>query len=113
MHEMSLCEGILQIIESEAGRQHFTRVKQVILEVGPLSGVEISALEFCFDTIMKNSIADQATLTIIKPEARAWCMHCAESVTIQQRYDACPLCGNYQLQVSSGDEMRIKELEVE
>lgn len=113
MHEMSLCEGILQILESEAERQQFKRVKQVILEIGPLSGVEISAMEFCFDVIMKNSIADQARLEIIKPEAKAWCMQCAESVTIQQRYDACPLCGNYQLQITSGDEMRIKELEVE
>ncbi|MCG7980654.1 MAG: hydrogenase maturation nickel metallochaperone HypA, partial [Candidatus Thiodiazotropha endolucinida] len=29
------------------------------------------------------------------------------------RYEACPECGSYQLQVTGGDEMRIKELEVE
>ncbi len=113
MHEMSLCEGILQILESEAERQQFSRVKQVILEVGPLSGVEISALEFCFDAVMKNSLADQAGLKIIQPEATAWCINCAKTVSIEQRYDSCPVCGGYQLSLSSGDEMRIKELEVE
>jgi hydrogenase nickel incorporation protein HypA/HybF len=113
MHEMSLCEGILQIIESEAEKQNFSKVKRVILEVGALSGVEISALEFAFDVVMKGSVAEQATLEIIEQEATAWCMKCAETVTIKQRYDACPQCDSYQLQVSSGDEMRIKELEVD
>ena len=113
MHEMSLCEGILQIIESEAKKQHFSKVKRVILEVGTLSGVEISALEFAFDVVMKGSVAEQARLEIIALEAQAWCMQCAEIVSIKQRYDACPHCGSYQLQVSRGDEMKIKELEVD
>jgi hydrogenase nickel incorporation protein HypA/HybF len=113
MHEMSLCEGVLHIIESEATKQNFTKVQRVILEVGTLSGVEIKALEFAFDVVMKGSIAEQASLDIIELEAQAWCMRCAKSVTIKQRYDACPQCGSYQLQVSSGDEMRIKELEVD
>jgi hydrogenase nickel incorporation protein HypA/HybF len=44
MHEMSLCEVILQVIETEAKKQQFTEVKQVVLDIGVLSGVEISAL---------------------------------------------------------------------
>jgi hydrogenase nickel incorporation protein HypA/HybF len=32
---------------------------------------------------------------------------------IAQRYDECPRCGGYQLQVTAGDQMRIKELEIE
>ena len=35
MHEMSICEGILQVLEKEAGRQGFQRVKGVWLEIGP------------------------------------------------------------------------------
>jgi hydrogenase nickel incorporation protein HypA/HybF len=34
-------------------------------------------------------------------------------VRVAQRFDACPDCGGYQLQVTGGDELRIKELEVE
>ncbi|MCB2004104.1 MAG: hydrogenase maturation nickel metallochaperone HypA, partial [Rhodoferax sp.] len=41
MHEMSLCESIMQIIEDEAQRQGFERVIRVRLEIGRLSGVEI------------------------------------------------------------------------
>ena len=112
MHEMSLCEGVLQIIESEANNQNFKNVKRVILDVGVFSGVEIQALEFAFDVVMRGSVAENATLEINEVQATAWCMQCAESITIKERYDACPKCGSYQLQVSGGDEMRIKELEV-
>lgn len=113
MHEMSLCEGILNVVESEARAQNFTSVKRVVLDIGVLSGVEIHALEFAFDIVMRGSVAENATLEINQIAAQAWCLQCAESITVKQRYDACPKCGSYQLQVSSGDEMKIKELEVD
>lgn len=113
MHEMSLCEGVLQIIESEAKNQKFTKVKRVIIDVGVLSGVEISAFEFAFEVVMRGSIAENAELEINELVAQAWCMQCAKVVTVNQRYDPCPKCGSYQLQISSGDELKIKELEVD
>lgn len=113
MHEMSLCEGLLQILETESRNQGFEHVKNVWLEIGDLSGVEIEAMKFCFDAVMKSSIADGAQLNIINVPGQAWCMQCSKNVTVKQRFDECPDCGSYQLQVTSGDEMKIKELEVE
>jgi hydrogenase nickel incorporation protein HypA/HybF len=113
MHELSLCEGLLQILETEAEKQGFTQVKSVWLEIGDMSGVEVEAMKFCFDVVMKDSIANDASLNIINIPGGAWCMQCAKNVTVKQRYDECPDCGSYQLQVTSGDEMKIKELEVE
>lgn len=113
MHEMSLCEGILQVLESESEKQGFERVKSVWLEIGDLSGIEIEAMLFSFDAVTRHSLADGAKLNIINIPGSAWCMQCAKSVTVRQRFDECPDCGSYQLQVTSGDEMKIKELEVE
>ena len=113
MHEMSLCEGILQVIEDESGKQGFSKVKNLWLEIGELAGVEIEALEFCFDAVKRDSVADGAKMNIISIPGRAWCMLCSHDVAVRQRFDACPDCGSYQLQVTAGDEMRIKELEVE
>ncbi|MDQ7074173.1 MAG: hydrogenase maturation nickel metallochaperone HypA [Gammaproteobacteria bacterium] len=113
MHEMSLCEGIVQILEDQAKEANYSKVKTVWLEVGVLSGIEIRALEFSYDVVCRGTLAEGSRLEIISLPAIAWCMACAESVNINERHDACPTCGSYQLQVSSGDEMRIKELEVE
>ena len=112
MHEMSLCESVLQVLETEAKRQQFQRVKTVWLEIGAMSGVEIEAMRFCFDVIVRNTLADGAKLEIVEIPAEAWCLDCAQTVNIQQRYDTCPHCGSCQLQVIHGEEMRIKELEV-
>ena len=113
MHEMSLCEGVLQILETESARQGFNRVKAVWLEIGDLSSVEADAMLFSFDVVTRNSLADGAALNIINIPGHAWCMQCAKTVLVKQRFDACPECQSYQLQVTGGDEMRIKELEVE
>ena len=113
MHEMSLCEGILQILQDESHKQGFNRVKNVWLEIGDLSGIEIDAMLFSFDAVTRNSLADGAKLNIINVPGQAWCMKCSKNVNVKQRFDECPVCGSFQLQVTSGDEMKIKELEVE
>jgi hydrogenase nickel incorporation protein HypA/HybF len=113
MHEMSLCEGILQVIEDHAAQQRFAKVCRVRLEIGALAGVEIEALRFGFEVVTRNTIAEGAMLDIITLPGRAWCLGCSQSVAVQQRFDACPDCGSYQLQISGGDELRIKDLEVE
>lgn len=113
MHEMSLCEGVLQVLEENAKDQDFACVKTVWLEIGALSGVEVEAMRFAFDVVMKGSLADGAKLEIIELPGLAWCLKCEKNVTVKQRFDACPDCQGYQLHVTGGDEMRIKELEVD
>ncbi len=112
MHEMAICESILGILKDEARTQNFDTVKRVCLEIGPLSGVEIEALRFGFDVVTRGSLAESAALEIVETEAIAWCMPCGEAVAIAQRFDPCPKCGSHQLQVTAGEELRIKELEV-
>lgn len=113
MHEMSLCEGVLQILEAEGAKQKFSRVKKVAVEIGPFSGVEVEAFKFSFDVVMKGSLAENSELIILEIPATGWCMQCSETVTIKERYDDCPQCGSAQIQVTTGDELAIKELEVE
>jgi hydrogenase nickel incorporation protein HypA/HybF len=113
MHEMSLADGVLQVIEDSARINGFTRVKTVWLEVGALAGVEVEAMRFCFDTVMKNTLAEGSRLEIIETGGQGWCAGCGETVSIQQRYDPCPSCGGYQVTATGGMELKVRELEVE
>jgi hydrogenase nickel incorporation protein HypA/HybF len=114
MHEMSLTEGIIQILEDQAASQGFAKVKTVWLEIGELSTVDPDALRFCFEAIRTGSaVADQAVMEVIRLPGQAYCMDCQQTVRVAQRYDDCPSCGGQALQVTGGDEMRVKELEVE
>ena len=112
MHEMALCEGVLQVLEQEAVKQGFTEVRAVWLEIGELSSVEPEALRFSFDVVTRRSLAEGAKLHIVDVPGSAWCMQCCDSVAVKQRFDDCPRCGSRQLQITGGEQMRIKELEV-
>ncbi|MEO0617200.1 MAG: hydrogenase maturation nickel metallochaperone HypA [Pseudomonadota bacterium] len=113
MHELSLCEGVLQLIEANAARSGFTRVRGVQLEIGELAGVDTEALRFSFDVVTRGTMADAASLAISPVPGQAWCMACSNTVHVSRRVDPCPDCGSHQLQVNGGDDMVLKSLEVE
>lgn len=113
MHEMSLCESIVQTLEEQAALHSYKRVKAVWLEIGLLAAVEPEAMMFCFDAVTRGTLAENARLEIVNMPATAWCMACAKSVAIENRFDSCPDCGSHQMHVTGGDELRIKQMEVD
>ncbi|MBK8084963.1 MAG: hydrogenase maturation nickel metallochaperone HypA [Devosia sp.] len=112
MHEISLCESILDIVTERAATDRFSRVTRIRLEIGPLAAVEPEALRFGFDVVMRGSIAEGARLEIESSPGRAQCLACGNAVVVRLRFDPCPVCGSDALQVRGGDTLRIREMEV-
>ncbi|WP_102224191.1 hydrogenase maturation nickel metallochaperone HypA [Acidimangrovimonas sediminis] len=112
MHEMSLAEGIREIVEAQARDHGFTAVRKLRLEIGAFAGVEKPALAFCFETVMKGGPAEGAALEMIDLPGTALCYDCGETVEIDDRLAPCPNCGGTRLLPNGGDEMRIKDMEV-
>lgn len=113
MHEMSLAEGVLQLIEDAAEREGFSRVRTVWIEIGGLSGVEPEALAFCFDAVSRGSLVEGATLEIVHVPGTGRCLECGKDTELSAVYDACMHCGAVPVTVTGGTEMRVKELEVD
>jgi hydrogenase nickel incorporation protein HypA/HybF len=112
MHEMALAESIIQIVEDTARTHGASRVSAVTVEVGQLAGVELDALRFCFDAVSRGSAAEGARLEVVQPDGQAWCLPCARIVTIAAAGEPCPHCGSYQLQVTGGTELKVKDIEI-
>ena len=112
MHEMSLADGVLQIVEDAARSQGFSQVTAVRLEIGRLSSVEPEALRFCFDVVVRGSLAEGARLEIVDIPGTGWCLQCRETVPVKALYDSCPRCGSSQVQPTGGTELRVRDLEV-
>lgn len=93
MHEVSLAEGVIDVVERAAEGAHATAVSEVRVAVGELSNVEIEALAFAFESVKKGTVANDAKLVIDRPEGRAWCMTCQKDVPYHRFGDACPICG--------------------
>lgn len=113
MHEMALCESLLTAMEEAAQANGFAKVRRVRLEIGRFAGVEVQALRFGFDVVMRGSLAEGAELVVVDRPGTAWCFECSETVEIAERHAPCPRCGGARMQANGGTEMTIKDLEVE
>jgi hydrogenase nickel incorporation protein HypA/HybF len=112
MHEMSLMESVVEIACETALKNDATRVKSIHIDVGVLSHVDPDALHFCFEAIRFGSIAEGADLKINRIAGEGWCLDCAKTVPLTERFGGCPECGQYHVQMTAGDELKVRELEV-
>ena len=112
MHELSLAEGIRDIVCDQARLHGFDRVTCLRVEIGRFAGVEKPALAFAFDIAMQGSPAEGARLEMIDLPGQALCYDCMMTVEIADRLDPCPRCGGGKLLPQGGDEMRIRDMEV-
>ena len=113
MHEMSVAESLLELIEDEGRSQGFVRVKKIRVKLGALGHIEPEALRFCFDAVSHGSIAEGAHLDLETVAGKGWCSGCGRTVPIAERYDICPECGKSDVRMTAGDELRLAELEVD
>ncbi len=112
MHEMSLAEGVLQIVEEKALEGGFGQVSVIHLEVGQLANVEIEALRFALDAVLAGTLADGAAVEITEVAGLGRCSDCRATVAVAARYEACPVCGGYRLDIVDGAQMRVREIGV-
>jgi hydrogenase nickel incorporation protein HypA/HybF len=113
MHELALTESIVEMIEDESRKQGFSHVRVVRLEIGALSHVEPEAIRFCFDAVARGAVVEGAQLEIITVPGEGWCLDCGKIVPVSERFGPCPDCGRHHVQVTAGEDMRVKELEVD
>jgi hydrogenase nickel incorporation protein HypA/HybF len=112
MHELSLAESVIQIIEEAAVAQQFTQVRVVWIEVGSMAGVEQDAMRFCFDAVTRGTLAEGARLEMIEVPGTGTCTECGSVHPVANLLDTCPKCGSVAVQVEGGTGLRVKELDV-
>lgn len=112
MHELWVCQNIIDIIKQAAAHKPGARVTRVRLEIGVLAAIDHASLTFCFSVAARDTVASDAVLEILTLPGVACCDSCGNVVNIVQYYDACDRCGSHALTVMQGEEMRVKSMEV-
>lgn len=110
MHEMSITQEIIEICQKHAGNR---RIRSLDIEIGELSSVVPEAIEFCFEACSSGTALDGARLNIIRIPGIGHCKSCDCRIPMQTLYEACSKCGSYQVTIESGEEMRVREIEVD
>jgi len=113
MHEISLVENVIALVEDERRKQPFSRVRMIRLTVGALGHAEPEALRFCFEAVTNGTIADGARLEIETIPGEGWCLLCRQTVPLAERFAACPSCGSAGVRMTAGGDLHVSEMEVE
>lgn len=110
MHEMSITQSVIELCTEKAdGRS----VISVTLEIGTLAGVVPEAIQFCFEACVGDTPLGNAILLIERIAAVGRCRKCLLEFPIESCYEPCPRCGLFGAEIIAGEELRVKELEVE
>ena len=113
MHELSIARSIVETVLDEAGKAHADRVVKVTLKIGELAGIMPDSLHFCFELLTRETIAAHAELAIISVPVTAQCPRCSTTFTISQNLYRCSECGNPDIELRSGRELQIANVEIE
>ncbi len=112
MHELSVCQSIIQQVTDIAITHSARSVKKVTVMIGPLAGVEPDLLTQAFPIARAGTVADEAELLIESLPLRVRCRSCAAETEAQPNRLICGACGDWQTEVVSGDEMLLAQVEL-
>lgn len=112
MHELSVCQSLLDQVKRIARQHRSTVVTQITLHIGPLSGVEGPLLKQAFPLASAGTVAANAQLVIKQLPIRVRCRGCGKEGAASMNRLICSHCGDYHTQLISGDEMLLANLEL-
>lgn len=112
MHELSLVNSILNIVNTEQKRCGFSEVLEIRLKIGEISGVIPECMEEFFPLAAKGTAAENAKLSIDVIPAEFRCCECAWQGRIGKYSICCPDCGCERLKMVSGREFYVEDMKV-
>jgi hydrogenase nickel incorporation protein HypA/HybF len=113
VHELSVCQALLTQVAAIAACREGAVVARIVIEVGPLAGIEPAQLSSAFLILRLGGCAAQADLLIETTNVIIRCTSCgAESHTRPNRL-VCGACGGFRVNILSGDELRLRCVELQ
>ena len=111
MHELSIAQSLLEIVNQEVAKHAISKVTTVKLKVGKLSAIEPTSLTFCFEILTKETIVEGAELVIDLVPVRGKCLGCGELFEVDGLLFTCPNCSGHNIKLTSGRELYIEEIQ--
>ncbi len=113
MHELAITQNILDIAINEAKAARASQIMKIRLVIGELSGVAGECVQFYFDFLKKDSIAQNATIDFETVPAKLRCRDCQTSFKLEDSSWSCPCCRSANLEITDGQSCFIESIEVE
>jgi len=113
MHEMSIAQGLLDILKEEMRKHQANRLRSVRLHIGQISAIVPESLSFCFEVMTAGTEMEGARLDMEIIPLTGRCRTCEGEFQIQNYAFECPHCHSRDIETMSGQELSIVEMEVD
>jgi len=112
MHEFSITQSILSIAVEKASEANASKITQINVVIGEISGIVSDCVNFYFDFLSKDTIAAEASLNFTRVPFKLHCRNCDTTFTPENYNWTCPNCQEHQSEVASGGECYLESIEI-
>ncbi len=112
MHELAVCESILQQVLVVAAAHSGSEISRIKLRIGPLSGVEPALVKRAFPVVASGTACENAELCIDDIVVTVFCRACGLTSETPPNRLVCAGCGTWRVTLMSGDEMRLESFDL-
>lgn len=109
MHEIGLCEPIVDAVERQAAGRRVTGVR---VRVGARHAVVPESFDMAFAMVADGTVAADATVDLVVTPATAVCISCGRRAESADPLAACAGCGEVGLEMTGGDELVLESIEL-
>lgn len=113
MHEFGIIENIFKTIEKIALENRLQIISKVVLKIGKLRQLIPEFLRFAFQTVAKNTFAENAELIIEEIPITIKCKKCQNITQLEEVFFLCPKCLMNDVEIISGKELILETIEGE
>lgn len=108
MHELGLCEAVVDAIERRAGERPVAKVR---VRVGRLHHVHPDAFAQSFAIAATGTVAEDAAAELVLLPIRGRCAGCSTEFMTDEMVLACPRCAGVNVEICGGDELILEAIE--
>lgn len=114
MHEASVAASLIEIVVETAKNNNAKKVRKAFVKIGKLAAVETGSLLFAYDAIKEDfPLAAESELIVDEVPITGRCRECGAENTYDEMYFACSSCGSFEVDLLTGEELTITEIEVD
>jgi len=113
MHELQITQSVLDIVLRKSQEAQASKVTRINLVIGELAGFAPNCIEFYFDSLSKDTIAEGAVLDFQSIPVQLRCRVCSTTFDPRDTEWVCPGCHSQSIEIVGGKELYINSMEVE
>lgn len=107
MHEVGLCEGIVEAVERRAAGRPVAAVR---VRAGTMLRIVEPSLQQAFALVAGGTVADGAAIEMTEVPAQLYCEECLHQVDTTDALAVCPECGGDRVRLTGGEDLVLESI---